>query len=702
MDDPDLMFSLRIFIRSLGSTQHNYELVRQTLEARDPRIKMLSYLWKLSGVVTWEHPMCNESCAGFTGPFKDLRSCPECGAPQPNQEEPTDDKIPPKAFTTFPVGPQLQARWNNFETAKKMLDSWDNTEDIRHQWEASGISPEILDDILSGGAYLDAVKNTPINKHDPVLVLSIDGAQLYRNKKSNCWMYIWILLNLGPDERYKIRSILPGGIIPGPKHPKNLDSFLLPGLAHVAALQKEGLPVWDAYNHIRVVCFIYLFLVLADAVAMASVSGAVGHHGRKGCRLLCGFAGRNKAQGSHYYPALLRPDGFENHPTSSHPDIDVNDVPDPDPATYWEDLKTLISSAHETQLGQIRRDTGIGKPSIFHGIPRILDLPTCFGGDLMHQPVINMAALFLDLWCARPDARDFDRSSVWPWAVLVGDTWKKHGAVVAKAARYLPTSFGRVPRNPQEKVSSGYKAQEFLYYLYGLGPGVFFNLLPEPYYSHFCKLVRGIRLIYQRTLSKQQLIDAHTLLLQWVSEFESIYYQRKPERLHFVRQCVHSLAHLAKETYRLGPLCLSAQWTMERVIGYLGSLLRQPSNIFRHLAAQSRRLAYVNAMVALWPEFLIEEKDPRGSKDLGEGYLLLGPTDTTLHHFLDAEQTALDIFCSGATCLTDVDSQSVYRWGRLQLPCGQIARSCMKEVERCPNMARTDRNVKVRLLITSF
>ena len=140
-------------------------------------------------------------------------------------------------------------------------------------------------------AYLDAVKNAPINKHDPVLVLSIDGAQLYRNKKLNCWMYIWILLNLGPDERYKIRSILPGGIIPGPKHPKNLDSFLLPGLAHVAALQKEGLPVWDAYNHIRVVCFIYLFLVLADAVAMASVSGAVGHHGRKGCRLLCGFAG---------------------------------------------------------------------------------------------------------------------------------------------------------------------------------------------------------------------------------------------------------------------------------------------------------------------------------------------------------------------------------------------------------------------------
>ena len=265
----------------------------------------------------------------------------------------------------------------------------------------------------------------------------------------------------------------------------------------------------------------------------------------------------------------------------------------------------------------------------------------------MHQPLINMAALLLDLWCARPSARDPDRSSNWPWAVLTGDTWKRHGEVVSQAARCHPTSFGRVPRNPQEKVSSGYKAWEFLYYIYGQGPGVFFGVLPEPYYSHFCKLVRAIRLIYQRTISRQQLIEAHTLLLQWCSDFELLYYQRNPDRLHFVRQCVHSLTHLAKESYRLGPLSLSSQWTMERVIGYLGSLLRQPSNVFRHLAAQSRRLAYVNALTAMWPAFQVEENIPRGSNDIGDGYLLLGPKDTVPHHLSDTERTALSGFYSG-------------------------------------------------------
>jgi len=703
-NDPDLMLSLQAFIGLLGCSQGEYERMRQYTHQRDPDIEMLSYYQVerrariLSGISTWEDHMCINSCVGFTGPFKDLDHCPDCGQPRYTTQEEFDEpsrKIPRKVFTTFSVGPQLQSRWKHPQTAKDMFYRWEKTQDLRQECEDPPAAPEIYDDILCGQAYLDASKEAPINEYDTVLMLSIDGAQLHRNKKSDCWIYIWIIVDLGPDKRYKIRNILPGGIIPGPERPKNLDSFLFPGLAHVSALQHEGLPIWDAYHRRRAICFLFLILILADAVAMAELSGSIGHHGRKGCRLLCGLAGRNKNHGSHYYPALLRPYGFEHHRTSSHPDIDINELPNPSPTQYRRDLFHIISSRHETELGRRRLNTGIGKPSIFDGLPRTLDLPTCFGGDLMHQPLINIAALLLDLWSARPSARDYDRNSDWPWAVLTGDTWNTHGKAVAQAARYLPTSFGRVPRNPQEKASSGYKAREFLYYIYGQGPGLFFGVLPEPYYSHFCKLVRAIRLIYQRVISRQQVIDAHMLLLQWCSEFKLIYCQRNPDRLHFVRQCVHSLTHLAKETHRLGPLSLSSQWTMERVIGYLGSLLRQPSNMFRHLAAQSRRLAYVNALVSMWPAFQVEEKDPRGSNDIGDGYLLLGPKDTDLYHPSDAEQTALNNFLSGDPDYEEIEQQSLYRWARLKLPTEQTARSRYKEVDRCPDMARTDRNVKV-------
>ena len=526
-------------------------------------------------------------------------------------------------------------------------------------------------------------------------MLSIDGAQLYEHKESNCWIYIWILVDLGPDKRYKIRNILPGGVIPGPHSPKDLDSFLFPGLAHVSALQHEGLPIWDAYHQRRALAFLFLLLVLADAVAMAQLSGSVGHHGRKGCRLLCGLVGRNKVHGAHYYPALLRPNGFETHRTSSHPDIDINTLPVPTYAEYKADLFHVISSGNESEYKRRRRDAGIGKPSIFDGIPRILSLPTCFAGDLMHQPLLNLASLLFDLWCARPGARDHDRSSVWPWAVLTGDVWKDHGKVVSCIARYLPTSFGQTPRNPQEKISSGYKAWEFLNYIYGEGPGVFYGVLPEPYYSHFCRLVWAIRIIHQHTISQEQLVTAHELLLRWVLEFETLYCGRNPDRLHFVHQCVHSLTHLARETHRLGPLWLSSQWTMERVIGYLGSLLRQPSNPFRNLAAQTRRVVHTNALVAMWPDFEKQKEDPQGSRDIGDNYLLLGPKDTTPYCLPPLEYTALVDFFSGHPDIEGIDRCTVYRWGRLRIPTEQVARSRWKELERCSDMARTDRNVKV-------
>ena len=501
-DDPYLKYSIRNFIDLLGCAQDRYTAVRQNHLELNPDAPVLSYdqvkrrARNLSGVITWEHHMCVRGCVGFTGPFADLDHCPnpKCGEPRYDQKRLKDGEgvveVPRKVFTTFPVGPQLQARWKSPETAEKMFYRWRKTQELRRERSGSSTgTPEEYDDILSGEAYLNAVEDGSIGEYDTVLMLSIDGAQLYQNKKSDCWIYIWIILDLGPEERYKIRNILPGGVIPGPDAPGNIESFLFPGLSHLSALQKQGLCIWDAYHRKVALSLIFLLLVLADAVAMAELSGSVGHHGRKGCRLLCGFVSRNKVRGSQYYPALLRPSGFETHRTSSHPDIDPTDLPDADPANYRRDLYEVITSRHKAEYERRRFNAGITKPSIFDGIPRTLKLPTCFAGDLMHQPVINMASLLFDLWCARPGLRSHDSSSSWPWAVLTGDVWETHGEAVARAAKYLPTSFGRTPRNPQEKISSGYKAWEFLYYLYGEGPGIFFDVLPPPYYSHFCKLV---------------------------------------------------------------------------------------------------------------------------------------------------------------------------------------------------------------------
>ena len=67
------------------------------------------------------------------------------------------------------------------------------------------------------------------------------------------------LFNYDPvSDRYIKKHILYGAIIPGPNKPKIIESFLFPGLHHLSAIQKEGLPIWDAsrdvlyISHLRV------------------------------------------------------------------------------------------------------------------------------------------------------------------------------------------------------------------------------------------------------------------------------------------------------------------------------------------------------------------------------------------------------------------------------------------------------------------
>jgi len=707
-DDPDLCLSISFYMSTLdhAQSQNSYTSAREAILVRVPESKMLSYdqvkryASNVSGVVTWKYDMCVDSCAAFTGPFAQLEECPLCHKHRYDQEELRKSngkkKVPRKVCTTFPAGPQIQARWRGSQMAQQMFYRRDKTKELLQQ-RARGETSD-YDDIFCGSDYLDAVKKGSIKDYDTVVMLSIDGAQLYRNKKSDCWMYIFIILDLAPDRRYKIRNILPGGIIPGPKNPKHLDSFLFPGLAHISAIQKEGMHIWDGYNRMAAISFLILLLVLADAVGMAELSGSVGHHGRKGCRILCGLFGRNKPGGSHYYPVLLRPLD-SNIDGSNHPDFDINDLPKVNTAIYKEELKYVLSSPNEAEYRKRRLETGIRKASIFDGIPRILDPPTCFPGDIMHQPVINLASLMLELWTERADGcRKGDNSrDVWDWAVLKGDVWKAHGQAVADAAPCFPRSFDRTPRNPAEKLSSGYKAWELLLYFYGLGPGLFYGVLPEKYYQHYCKLVVAIRIMYQHSISPDQLRLAHQYLLEWVLDFERLYYGQKTERLHFVRQCVHSLVHLVPETLRIGPPSLTAQWTMERMIGYYGSLIKQPSNPFANLAELAKKVAVVNSIVAVWPTFERVKKDPRGSLDVGDEYLLLGPKDKRAHRLSEDERTAFEKPHPG---LGPIQKRSVFRWARLQIPTGQITRSYWKEVTRISRTARSDRNVKVSDLIS--
>ena len=112
--------------------------------------------------------------------------------------------------------------------------------------------------------------------------------------------------------------------------------------------------------------------------------------------------------------------------------------------------------------------------------------------------------------------------------------WQQHGKAVTDSLHYLPSSFDRPPHNIAEKLTSGYKAWEFLQYLYGLGPGLLLGILPNVYYMNYCKLVFGMRLMNQHRITWGSVCMAQLALMSFAQEFEIIYCQHLAMWIHFV------------------------------------------------------------------------------------------------------------------------------------------------------------------------
>jgi hypothetical protein len=710
IDNPDHRLSLDIFLSVSNASEDTYKSIREGILRRHPEDDILTYykvkklVRDLTGVAPIVHDMCINSCAGYTGPFANLENCPVCGTGRYDPGRAA--KVPLKQFYTLPLGPQLQALWRTPEGADNMRYRQRFTEQITKEIaENGGLRTSPYRDFFDGSDYIEAVRTDKIKPDDMVLIFSIDGAQLYRNKVSDCWMYIWIILDLAPDRRYKKRHVLPGGFIPG--KPKILDSYSFPGLHHVAALQKEGLRIWDAQSGETFISRPFLALESADSPAMATLSGCVGHSGKYGCRLYCPMAGRHKHGASHYYPARFKPTEYAVQ-GCSHDDIILSDLlltiaqnPNDAAERYQKNLEIVCSSPNKAQFERRRLETGICKPTIFSGLPsgHRFPVPKGFALDIMHNPALNIPDLFIPLWRGTFDCDKSDNRADWPWAVLSdAATWKAHGKLVANATPYIPGSFDRPPRNPAEKISSGYKAWEFLLYFFGLGPALFYGLLPDVYWRNYCKCVRAFRILMQEEITPNELTEADERMTEFSDGFEQLYVQRRSSRLHFVRPSLHIASHFAFETTRIGPGIIYSQWAMERTIGNLGEEIKQHSNAFANLAERGIRRCQVNALKNLIPDLEPPENPlPRGAKDLGDGYALLRAMDNTSRQVREPEAKAIQVYLEGKGERVPCDNWNPFitRWARIRLPNGQIGRSKWKESLKAIDKVRSSRNIKV-------
>ena len=704
VDPSPLLRSIRHFVNNSSSSRKHYELMRTIKRLHRPDDEILSYdqvkrrvRW-LSGVVPVEYDMCVNSCLAYTGPRETLDTCSRCGEPRYC----LGTTKPQKRFTTIPMGPVIQALYSSREVADSMHYLERKLTENLALARLSGGTLEIYDDTASGQALIDAWDEGNLKGSDVALQFSIDSAQLCADRPSEAWFFIWVIHNLPPSMRYTKVFVIPAAIVPGPKKPWDIDSFMFPALYHIAALQREGLTIYDTSLGTLVRSRPLVIFGTADSPGSAFMSGMVGHSGRVGCRLYCDMPSRHRAGDSQYYPAMNRPDNYDVE-GCGHPDIsdeDLESLREGLPEKYRENMTFLLAASTQTDFKTLRLALGLCKPTIFSGLPcQPLPVPSLFTMDIMHLSVLNDPDLLIKLFTGKLDVYEPDDRADWDWAIFYHKPglWNAHGETVTRSVPFIPSSFGRAPRDPAKKLNSGYKAWEFQLYMYGLCPTLLRHLLPPQYWRHFCTLVAGIRILQRPHISKHELLYGHELLTRFAREFEDLYYQRKESRIHFVRQSVHLLTHIAPKTFRVGPLACYAQWTLETAIGNLGREIRQDRDMFANLAQRAVLRAQTNSLQARFPGIQLEFGDtgtPPLSDDAHqfdgyEGYAFHPRCEEYPSPMREDERDAILLYWrSQGWPNADMWTQAVCRWAKLQLPNGQIARSVWHETNVTSKLRR--------------
>jgi hypothetical protein len=192
VSDPDLRYSLDIFIATSNASERTYHKVRDATLRRHPNDRVLTHyevkkkVAELSGVVPILSHMCPNSCMAYTGPHADRTACKLCKAPR------YDGNNPAREFYTIPLGPQLQALFRSPESVDDMQYRGEITTKILDELEASeGIIEVTLN--VSFPRSLAHYLMSELRRHlSRKRIFGGGPAWRYHKRRRRChWIYGW-------------------------------------------------------------------------------------------------------------------------------------------------------------------------------------------------------------------------------------------------------------------------------------------------------------------------------------------------------------------------------------------------------------------------------------------------------------------------------------------------------------------------------
>ena len=362
-------------------------------------------------------------------------------------------------------------------------------------------------------------------------------------------------------------------LIPGPKKPKNLNSFLRPLVDELEALENGQVTAVDGDTGREFILHAHVLIVTGDGPATADAMGMKSPgNAFRSCRM-CTIAGTRRTdvrQSPYYVPHTNYP--FERPPIRTN-------------------LRDNINTVEIANDDESRRLTGIKDKSELLRL-RSIHFPRSFPGDIMHCVLQNITPMLFQLWNGTKLAIDdkkashsraYQDCSGLPSYCLKKDDLDSIGDALAQSRATIPLSLGHAPRRINNHYK-GFKAAEWKAWLIHYGTPLLWKHLDETYLANFRDLGTFYRLATAPAVSYHDLSQIASIARNFVCRYEKIYYRNEQARLPVCTINIHSLLHFADWIADCGPACYFWQFPMERYCGVIKPMARSKSKLDMSIA----------------------------------------------------------------------------------------------------------------------
>lgn len=535
-------------------------------------------LLELTGIHAEVHARCIGNCMAFR-PDDGLLRCQECGR---NRYKilPNGERVNVANFWTIPIIPRVRA-WYLDKSKAELLSTYPGIAEKSYE-------DNIFADFWSGRLYntvLKAEKGLFTSPTDMAFYFSADEYRtIHKRSQFGVWPLMLLCYNLPTEVRFKEWNTLTYGLIPGPKIPKRVGSFLFPLVDEFKKLE-QGVLARNAYrNYEEFTLKGYIVVIEADMIARKHLMRVMGNRAKMYCEYceICGLWQHAKGVRCCRYKPVNAPPAVvqreERFAREDKPFFDFSEGSDQRrhdaPLRSDEDFRRLAGELANEFNEDIARLCGINGLSIFAELFSVV-FPWAFPPDYMHLILLGLLKKIhrilkgVDL---DPDEEEklFFNPDIWK---VIGDEQK-----MSKAT--YPAAFGD-SFNVDTQWSSAMKAANW--YTWAVQQALVYlrtalNTAEE--YEILKKVMLAVELASRRVITWSEVDELEVLLNDFVEYFEINVYRRDYNRLHMCKPTYHQCGHVCTAIRMCGPMPVYWQFKMEEKCGMLGINTYSPLSFF--------------------------------------------------------------------------------------------------------------------------